>query len=101
MARLEVTDDGIWVHLDPAGSLMAQWSDVRKVAVYAWSAPPSVARTVTMEVGLANGEKVTLDEDSTDGFVEALAALATHGGAAPMDIDTLAEDTAPVELWRR
>jgi hypothetical protein len=100
MARLEVSGDGIWVHLDPNGSLTAAWADIRRVSVYAWSAPPSVDRTVTMEISLANGEKVTLDEDSTEGFGEAMLALAEHGGAGAVDAASLVEDAPATELWR-
>ena len=101
MARLEVTDHGIWVHLDPAGSLHAAWADVRRVSVYAWSAPPAVERTVTMEISLANGEKVTLDEESTEGFGDAVLALAKHGGGDAVDPRALTEDAPAAELWRR
>jgi hypothetical protein len=101
MARLEVTDDGIWVHLDPTGSLRVEWADLRKISVHAWSAPPTVGRTITLEIGLANGEKVTLDDDSTEGFDAALAALSGHRDSRPVDIHSLPEDAPPIELWRR
>ncbi|MEU6206373.1 hypothetical protein ABZ814_22645 [Micromonospora musae] len=96
--RVSVDDLGIWV-TRPHGTTGIPWVEVTRVSVYVSVLPPDGRRIVWMDATHVSGEFVEINS-LTEGFDEAVAAVASRSDRGPVDLVRLHSSDPPVEIYR-